>query len=745
VAELNFIIAYGERLTERVPPPGRNPGEKQMPYTVDAARDRLVPQFSQLAQEIRRLPDLACPRDEAVAVLTMHPQFIAKSYFPHALLAANHLRAVGSRASVVQPEAWTRKRDPELSPTTELFVAGPRDALESLSASVSAEAEDSPVLEQLPRVEKISAPVASSRVRLTEEDADGETIKLEIVLHAGASDTGFAILAGFQAWATYLDARLDLDRRFDVGGLTFLPAVLNREVVTELARFSFLRVARSMPRLRTLRPLVVARSEAAPRASLPEQDPVDSDLRVAIFDGGLEESTNLSTWARPHEVSGIGAPTPDSLDHGYEVTGALLFGPFSADTPAPRPFSYVDHFRVLDDQTEDDPEELYDVLQRIRDVLSTRSYEYVNLSIGPCLPIEDDDVHGWTVALDALLADGKTLLTSAVGNWGERDRPSGNARVQPPGDGVNALGVGSADARGAIWERASYSCVGPGRSPGIVKPDVLAFGGSSAEPFFVLRREREGHTIGQEGTSYAAPLALRTALGARALLGAKLDPLALRALLIHASEAGGHGIEDVGWGRIPTDLEDIVVCAAGGARVLYQGILEPRRYLRAAVPLPARILSGRVTITTTIVYATPIDPAHSGGYTQAGLEVFFRPHSGRFAVEGGASVAKTSPFFQLGRYSEEEDLRRDAHKWETVLHRSKRFNGTSLQAPVFDIHYNARNAGSDTTTAPPIRYAAVITIDAPKEPNLYSEILAAYAGTLEALVPVVEIPLRVST
>jgi hypothetical protein len=743
MAELNFIIAYGERLTERVAPPPRNPWQKEMPYSVDAARERLVPQLQRLAEEVGSLPNLACPGDEAVALVTLHPQFIAKSYYPHDLLAANHLRAIGSRGAVVEPEAWTRKREPELSPTTQLFVAGPRSVFSELPAQLERSRDDR-ALAQLPQVERIELPEAAARVRLTDEDENAETVKLEVVLHAGGTDVGLRVLAGFQAWATYLDARVNLERRFDIGGLTFVPAQAPREAAIELARFSFLRVARSMPRLRSLRPRVVARSGPTPRVTLPVVPPLDTDLRVAVFDGGVPAMTDIAPWTRSYDAPGVNTPTDEFLDHGYEVTGAVLFGPLDGD-PVAQPYSFVEHCRVLDEESNDDPEELYDVLQRIRDALATRSYEYVNLSIGPGLPIEDDDVHGWTVAIDSFLSDGTTFLVSAVGNWGDRDRLSGNARIQPPGDGVNTVGVGAADTRSTGWQRASYSCIGPGRSPGVVKPDVLAFGGSSADPFFVLRRDRPGSTIGNEGTSYASPLALRTALGVRTLLGAKLDPLSLRALLIHSADPAAHETEDVGWGRIPTDLEQIVVCPSGTARVVYQGILEPRRYLRAAIPLPPRQLRGLVRITATIVYAAPVDPAHAASYTQAGLEVVFRPHAGRFAVEGGATVARSRSFFQLRQYGEEEDLRRDAHKWETVLHQTKRFQGRSLQAPVFDIHYNARSAGSDTTTGPPVRYAAVITIDAPREPNLYNEILTTYAGTLEALIPVVEIPLRVTT
>jgi hypothetical protein len=604
---------------------------------------------------------------------------------------------------------------------------------------------DDPAMRQLPQVERISAPEAATRVRLSAEDDEADVVHLEVVLHAGLSAASPAILSGFGAWASFLEAQLDFDRLFDIGGLTFIPVTVAREAAVDLARFSFLRVARSMPRLRSLRPAMVVRSRRTPSVELPTNGPVDPELQVAIFDGGVEASSPLAPWVSSHAGPTVGTPDEDDLDHGFEVTGALLFGELGGNGDVPVPYSHVDHYQVLDDKSGDDPDELYDVLQRIRDVLATRDYEFVNLSIGPCLPIEDDDVHLWTVALDELLSDGSTLLTAAVGNWGDLDRSSGNARIQPPSDCVNALGVGAADSMSSTWDRAEYSCVGPGRSPGLVKPDVLAFGGSSLEPFFALHRDRPGRTVGLQGTSYAAPLALRTALGARALLGPRVSPLALKALLVHSAEAGDLDREDVGWGRIPVELEDLVVCQPGRVRVLYQGWLEPRRYLRASVPMPARELRGLVTITATITYAAPIDPAHSGAYTRAGLDVIFRPHSGRIAVERGATVAQSSPFFQASQYSEEDERRRDAHKWETVLSRSRRMRGSSLQAPAFDIHYNARYAGADAPSANRVRYAAVITVDAPREPEIYNEIVTHYAGTLEPLLPVVDIPLRVIT
>lgn len=83
---------------------------------------------------------------------------------------------------------------------------------------------------------------------------------------------------------------------------------------------------------------------------------------------------------------------------------------------AARPFAYVDHLRVLDkDADTEDPLELYRTLLA-EQVLLSRQYQFINLSLGPDLPIEDTDVHARTSVIDDLLSDGDTLMTVAIGN-----------------------------------------------------------------------------------------------------------------------------------------------------------------------------------------------------------------------------------------------------------------------------------------------------------------------------------------
>ena len=54
--ELKFLLGFGERLTEPVPPPGGGNATKS-PYTGDEARDRLVPLLSSTSDAFGELPD----------------------------------------------------------------------------------------------------------------------------------------------------------------------------------------------------------------------------------------------------------------------------------------------------------------------------------------------------------------------------------------------------------------------------------------------------------------------------------------------------------------------------------------------------------------------------------------------------------------------------------------------------------------------------------------------------------------
>jgi hypothetical protein len=363
------------------------------------------------------------------------------------------------------------------------------------------------------------------------------------------------------------------------------------------------------------------------------------------------------------------------------------------------------------------------------------------------MSVEDDDVTLWTSALDARFAKGKVVATIAAGNNGESDADSGLNRVQVPADGVNVLSVGAASSMTDVWERAAYSGVGPGRTPGRVKPDVVVFGGSDSEPFMVLGPTTPPRAVSQKGTSFAAPLALRSAVAVRATLGSDISPLTLRALLIHRADPASHEMMHVGWGRTEIDPLKSVTCDDDEATVLYQGELLVGQHLRATVPVPTDALTGLITLTATLVIAPDVDPEYPGAYTRSGLEVSFRPHDSDYRIYPNGKTSqqpKTRPFFSTKNMyrGAEYESREDGHKWEPCLKHSEIIPAVKLSRPVFDIYYHNRASGMAVTEPEPIPYALIVGLKCPDIPNFYDQIVRTYAALLTPLRPINRITLR---
>jgi len=750
-----FLLGKGELLARQIEAPLMKP-TKVHPYTFAEAQSRLAPEIAAVTKSAAALPAKACPSDNAVMVLTLHPAYLAKSYYPDELLRTAGMTAVGSRERRLTPAKVAGKGERKEQVATDLFVAAKRSALREFSRALPNWNSNSDGAGDLIKVEEFSLPSPESKVSSLRTNKDAPL--MEVVLHAGPSSDYDFVIEGFKAYLDDLDVEVDLGKRLYAGQLCFLPVRIPRSRLGEVAKFSYLRVTREMPRLRSLDPKGKPDSDGAKsfNVNLPKGSPTSKELRIAVFDGGVPQIPELSGFVNAIDTPGVGDAHPDGLQHGLGVTSAVLFGSLKAGEPIPLPPARVDHYRVLDKShfgTGDS--DLFEVLDRIVQTLTTNKYDLINLSIGPEIPIEDREVHAWTAKLDELLADGSQLATVAVGNGGDLDHDAGNARIQPPSDSVNALSVGAADSLGTKWARAGYSCIGPGRSPGLVKPDLVAFGGNShgAERFYVLNGHVKGGTRATYGTSFAAPSVLRAAASVRVHMGHKLSPLAIKALLVHRCEDSDHPKLEVGWGRLAPQLDDLLLCAPDEALVVYQGSLEPAKWLRVPIPLPKDDLTGMVQVAATFCFTSRTDPQDPVSYTRSGLEIRFRPNAKKFtkdaikrAEEKGLKepkLAQSKPFFgQGGEYETEHELREDAQKWETMVRGRKRMQAATLNKPVFDVHYVARSGGGQDRRALEIPYALIVTIRAPKVSNLYNLVATAYPGVLEVLNPVIEIPIR---
>lgn len=736
MARANYLIGNGERLVEPLGPPARR-DNKAHPYEVDEARARLAPQ---LASTIGNFTDEVefAPDGVQVARFVLHPAYLAKSYHPVGMLRSLGLEVLGSKPGVVRPERHTGSNTPgEPYDTSTLYVAGSRRIFERLGRALTAPGAADRELEPIRRVEAIESVDVASKLKA---GADGQTNRFELVLHKPSEELAPSNQAQFVTTASRLGVEVFPEDGFDLDELWFVPARGSLDAITELARYTTLRVARPMPRL-VIEPVLREVGLVHVELPLPPASASDDGIRVAILDGGLPEGHPITPWIdRYRKADPSAEDVPEFTSHGLAVASAFLFGPLRDGRAATPPPARVSVFRVLDSSTSDEDQfELYNVLGHIEDVLLSRAFDYVNISLGPSLPIEDDEVHAWTSVIDRLLSDGETLVTVAAGNNGALDVVSGNARIQVPGDAVNVVTVGSTDRSTSDWRRANYSAIGPGRSPGRTKPDLVMFGGSTDQPFNVLAPD--GSVRGTGGTSFASPYALRHGVSVRSLLGGDLSPLAIRALLLHTADAGSHGSTEVGWGRPPARAEDIVISEDGVARVIYQGELLPGKYVRARVPVPVGGIDGLVTMRATFCFASPTDPASPDVYTRSALEPIFRRDLTTFAA--GAKTPRSDSFFSRPNFVGETERRSDFGSWEPVLRQEKRMKGATLQSPVFDIHYNAREDGAASGRKDAMKYALVISLDAPKHSNLHQDILDAYPDVLVALEPVIGLDVTV--
>lgn len=738
----NLLIGQGERLIQEGTwvQSGR---PKPSPYTLEQQRSLFVPVLENLASEAARKSKTLAPRGEVAAKITVHPQFLAKSYFPSGLLRDTGLRLIGSRGMDVTPRKMVRDAEPVELPTAALIVAGTAREFSEASRLLQSDTTSGALQVAFNRIERIEPFQPADRKRgldLAHFDGWAET-----VLHASFDEQD--VVRAFIELVTMFGGDATAARARTIGGLTFLPLRVSvtsaPEFVRAVEEFTHLRAIRNMPVLSE--DPVDAEAEMArslePAPALPDAPALDEDTRTVIFDGGF--TPGLLPWVNASDAHGVPQPA-SALAHGHAVTSAFLFGGMDQVVGTlPRPYCAVDHVRVLPSTAND--MHVRDVIDRILDTLQAardegRPYALANLSLGPRMPVVDDDPHEWTVRLDDFLSLGDLFMTVAVGNDGAHGQDLG--RVQPPADAVNAFAVGASDGSHEKAARAPYSCLGPGRSPGLVKPDAVAFGGVRGTPLRLL--DPVTGMIGSHyGTSYAAPLALRLAAGVKAMLAQDIQAIMLHALLISRTlcDPRRHDQTEVGWGVLPATVDEVLLSDPDEVVVMYQGLIAKGQPLRAAIPLPSGLATqGKVQIAATFTYRAPIDPAHPVNYTRAGLEVRFQPDG-----------ISSKPFFSKSDYDSEQTLRGDALKWETCRHRQKSTELANLTNPSFVIRYQGREEGAgdgealkDPVTGRPLPpeqqpsalpFALVVRIRVPGVTDLAEQVLQHFQV-------LTEVPLR---
>lgn len=213
MSQTNFLIGRGELLTHEIKGPKRGMDKAEV-YTLQQARSRLMPQFVEVAANLDSLPDKACPGDLGVARLTLNPSYIARSFFPTAMLRSAGFESVGSRAVKITPEGWSKKGPPRESATTELFVVGQRQAFRQLKDWAGQLGEGSNEAKDLSHIERFSAFESKDRIVSLGKAKDRF---FEVGIHLLPGDNDQFVQRAFAKYAADVGVTIHTDLAFSAG------------------------------------------------------------------------------------------------------------------------------------------------------------------------------------------------------------------------------------------------------------------------------------------------------------------------------------------------------------------------------------------------------------------------------------------------------------------------------------------------------------------------------------------------
>lgn len=755
-----LILGNGEKYFETVKktPSGRSP---EPPRSFDAARDLVKTEVNAALAGFVALPAAKKLKDEAVFCLRLHPDATAKSYDPVAIFSeVPELRNVGSRYYAVDADAVAqtgrieklREKDQSEVKGRLVFVQGPPEGFERLLRHL-----DRPIdrlkqqfRDEIQRIEKFDTLDETEQV--LGFPADWKEGRVELVLHptrySGEDQDTFLR-------ELFAEAKVDAERarvRRYPNGPTFISCRVNRRSLAALSGTNPLRAAHPL----SFRDLTDVRSAPTATAPKPSTSTTRSTIKIGMFDGGIDPTVPLLQGHVEEDLS-LAISTPPAakgVAHGTAVAGALLYGPLNGLTATdrvPTPPVFVVSIRALPTSNPKDVD-LYEAIDVVERAVSARNdIKVFNLSFGPRGPIDDDPVSRFTYVLDDLAYQHKVTFYVAVGNDGNVD---GLDRIQAPADLVHGVGVGAFTKNGNDHIHAPYSCKGPGRECGKIKPDLVAFGGCENTPIH-LASTVSGQKALTWGTSFASPVAAR--LGGQAChTFDRSSALLGRALLIHtATHPAGSPDHLLGHGCVLSAIDDVLFCDDNTVTVVFQGDIHPTNIVKLPIPWPrAAVIPGKVDITWTIAGLPPVSPNHPGDYTSCCLEETFYPHSKKYRFTAPKESpgkprplhldddAKTVqdllksgwkqsafPLSESGNQYKSEDERRALDcKWEPVVRRTITKYAKSILDPFMTIHAIGRNGASDR-----FDYVVVVTLRATNySGDLYTDIRTSFP----ALVPI---------
>lgn len=297
---------------------------------------------------------------------------------------------------------------------------------------------------------------------------------------------------------------------------------------------------------------------------------------------------------------------------------------------------------------------VFELVRNLRSIVASNTDIKVwNLSLGSSLEVPRFSISPIASIIDELQREYDVVFVIAGTN--DAHPVEGERKcLGSPADSINALVVNAVRSDGSA---ASYARRGPVLDF-FGKPDVAYFGGDCGDPCLTWAPGAERYS---KGTSYAAPWIARKMAYLMHVVG--LPREAAKALIID-SAAGWGPQEDpdvIGYGVVPTRIEDIVRSRDDEIRFVLFGTAGPYQTFNYNIPVPMHKGKQPYYSKATLCYFPRCSRNQGVDYTNT--EIDFK--LGRIK-DGKVKAENNDMQGEAGSYRREAELRANYRKWDNV-------------------------------------------------------------------------------
>lgn len=386
---------------------------------------------------------------------------------------------------------------------------------------------------------------------------------------------------------------------------------------------------------------------------MPMNEPV-----IGVIDTLFDQGAYFSSWVDYKSMVPNELIENEDYVHGTAISSILVDGPSlnnHLDDGCGR--FRVRHFGVAK-HTRNSTATL---MKKIRSIVETnKDIKVWNLSLGSSLEVEPNFISPEATLLDELQFENDIIFVVAGTN--NRDRHKNHPRIGAPADSINSVVVNSVSLTGKPVE---YARKGPVLYF-FKKPDVAVFGGDRQDGMVVYSSRGR---VKKSGTSFAAPWVARKLAYLIHVMGFSRE--VAKALLLDSAAGWENNVtarDLVGFGVIPTRIEDVLNTPNGEIKFVVQGVCEAYETYAYTIPVPMNKEQFPYVAKATLCYFPKCSVSQGVDYTDTEMDI----HFGRIDKKNKLKSIDNNVQGDDEPHSLfEKEVRNRYRKWDNVKHISE--------------------------------------------------------------------------